>query len=476
MRPLPMHRTEPDCNGMNGVRVRPWMIVAAVSCVYASSFKGTFQFDDYHVIVDNEAVHSFSAWAADLAHGIRPLLKLSYTMNWTSGWGLSGFHLFNIAVHAANSFLVFLLSRKLVSRFSLPESGREPAAFCAALLFAVHPALTEAVTYISGRSMSLMALFYFSSLLAYDRGIESGRKSLFFFLSPILFLAAVAVRETAITLPFALLLWQMTDAPARGKALFRNMAVHFVLLLMIVVALLVHPGYRALLMDSLGTRGMEVNLLSQVKAITYLLSRLVLVHRLSVDPDLPVASVWSPAIAVQAMVLLLLVIAGFVLFRKRPWIGFGLLWFFLHLLPTNSLLPRLDLANERHLYIASWGIFIALSVEIALVAGRGAAFRRAFTAAAVLMFLTLGTFTVMRNNVYLSEVSFWEDAVRKMPDNARAHNNLGYAYFESGRRQKAAAEYRKAIRLRPGYERANENLRSLLDLENRQTSFEKGDE
>jgi hypothetical protein len=471
-----MHRAEPDYNGMNGSRVRSWLIVAAVFCVYASSFKGTFQFDDYNVIADNQAVHSFSAWASGLAQGIRPLLKLSYTLNWTSGWGLFGFHLFNIAVHAANSLLVFFLSRKLFSTFSLSETSRETAAFGAALLFAVHPALTEAVTYISGRSMSLMALFYFGSLLAYDRGIESGRKFLFFLLSPILFLAALAVRETAITLPFALLLWQLTVTPTRGKALFRNLTVHFALLGMIVVALLVHPGYRELLMYSLGTRAMGENLLSQITAMTYLLSRLVLVHRLSVDPGLPIASGWGPMIAVQALALLSLVVAGFVLFRKRPWLGFGLLWFFLHLLPTNSLLPRLDLANERHLYIASWGIFAAFSAEIALIAGRGAAFRRAITTAAVLVFLTLGAFTIMRNNVYESEVSFWEDAVRKVPDNARAHNNLGYAYFASGRRQEAAAEYREAIRLRPGYDRANENLRSLLALENQRTSFEKGDE
>jgi protein O-mannosyl-transferase len=459
---------------LSSVQGRSWLIVAAVVAVYASAFTGAFQFDDYDVIVDNGAVHSFSAWASGLVHGIRPLLKLSYTLNWTSGWGLFGFHLFNTAIHAGNCILVFILSRRLLSRFSLPETGRETAAFGAALLFAVHPVQTEAVTYICGRSMSLMALFYFGSMLAYDHGIETGRKSFYYLLSPLLFLAAVAVKETAITLPLALVLWQLSGKPAPGRELFRNLLVHIAVLGMSVLAPLAHPGYRTLLMDGLAARAIGVNLLSQVTALSYLLSRFVMIHRLNIDPDLPFAPGWTPVIAVQALVLLLLVIAALVLFRKRTWLGFGLLWFFLHLLPTNSLIPRLDLANERHLYIAGWGAYIALAAEVSLLLKRGNAGSRAVTAAVALLFLTLGAGTIQRNTVYRSEVSFWEDAVKKTPSNARAHNNLGYAYFESGRRQEAATEYGKAIRLRPGYERAGENLRSLLALENEGSASGKG--
>ena len=50
--------------------------------------------------------------------------------------------------------------------------------------------------------------------------------------------------------------------------------------------------------------------------------------------------------------------------RSRPWIAFGVLWFFLQLAPTNSLVPRVDVANDRQLYLAGWGLFLALSIQL----------------------------------------------------------------------------------------------------------------
>jgi len=59
---------------------------------------------------------------------------------------------------------------------------------------------TEAVTYISGRSVSLMAFFYLGSLLAYLRGRERGSRFLLYLASPTLFLLAAASKEVALTL------------------------------------------------------------------------------------------------------------------------------------------------------------------------------------------------------------------------------------------------------------------------------------
>ena len=41
---------------------------------------------------------------------------------------------------------------------------------------------------------------------------------------------------------------------------------------------------------------------------------------------------------------------------RRSWPAGGLLWFFLMLAPTNSLMPRLDVASDRHLYPALIGL------------------------------------------------------------------------------------------------------------------------
>ena len=139
--------------------------VAVVGMLYWPATTGPFQFDDYNVIVDNPAIHSLPAWF-DSMPGIRPLLKLSYTLNWSLLNGaLSpqpfGFHLFNIGCHLLSTALVFTLLNRL--RADHRHGGL--IALAGAALFALHPAQTEAITYICGRSVALMSLFYLAALV-----------------------------------------------------------------------------------------------------------------------------------------------------------------------------------------------------------------------------------------------------------------------------------------------------------------------
>ncbi len=445
---------------MNTKWGRYGLLVAAVMAAYLNALWGIFQFDDYNVIVDNSEIHTLSAWFSGLPQGIRPLLKLTYLLNWTCGGDVFGFHVFNVSVHAANTVLIYLLSRRFFGhRLSNPQD-LEHAALLTALLFALHPVQTESVTYISGRSMSLMAMFYLGSMLAYVRGVEERRTFYQYVLSPLLFAAAAAVRETAVTLPFAIVLWEAVGAESISLGvLVRKQLVHWVMLACLLLLLIFHPTYSALLEFSLQTRDAGVNLLNQVNGIFYLLSRFVLIHQLNIDPGIPLMSAWNPLLAVESAVLLTLLILGIATLRHRPWLGFGLLWFFLHLLPTNSIIPRLDIANERHLYLASWGIALAFSGEFMRV--REIVDARKFKVAAATILMVLTMFTVMRNHMYRSEVSLWEDTVEKSPMNARAHNNLGFAYANTGRLREALAEYQEALKIRPEYETAKENLDAL---------------
>jgi protein O-mannosyl-transferase len=438
------------------------LLAAAVCVAYLNAFTTAFQFDDYNVIVDNAQVHSFSAWYSGLAHGIRPLLKFTYMLNWTSGTGVFGFHLFNLSIHVINAVLVYLLTRKFFDYRSSSGPDGEFIALATALLFALHPVQTEAVTYISGRSMSLMAFFYLGSMLAYVHGAEGRRKTLLYVVSPFLFVAAVAVKETAVTLPFALVLWEASSGKAGDwKASAKQQALHWGLLAFCALFFVLHPAYADLLAYGFGTRSVSDNLLSQINGVSYLLSRLIFISRLNIDPVLPVMSAWTPLLVGEALFLAALLLAGLVSFRRRPWLGFGLLWFLLHLLPTNSIIPRLDIANERHLYLAVWGLFLGLCGEIAALHRAGILRSRTIRTGAAVVLLLLCFFTVMRNRVYRSEVSLWEATVNTSPDNARAHNNLGYAYSHAGRGKEALAEYREALRLRPGYRRASENIAAL---------------
>jgi len=435
-------------------RLSPVLILAGtVAVVYLNSFRGAFQFDDYLVIVDNAGVHSWSAFLAGLPRGIRPLLKFTYTLNWTSGLGLFGFHLVNVSLHAANAVLLFHFASKAIG-----ASGF--AALLSALLFAVHPVQTEAVTYICGRSVSLMAFFYLGSLLAYLRGRERRSRSLLYLASPILFLLATASKEVALTLPFALVLCEAVRRERTGwEEVFRAQAVHWVLLGSLAVLFIAHAGYGRLLEVCFDIRGPAANLFTQLHGISYLLSLLSLPHTLNFDPDLPVFSGWSPVLLPEALLLAALLAAGIFGLRRRSLAGFGILWFFLHLVPTNSFIPRFDVANDRQLYLASWGLFLALASGADLLRrNRG---ERWVTAVAVLLVVALGGFTVSRNAVYRSQVALWEDTVRRSPGKARVQNNLGYAYERAGRFKEAEAAYLRALRVDPAYALARRNLRGL---------------
>lgn len=431
------------------------LLAGTVVAVYLNSFRGVFQFDDYNVIVDYAGVHTWSGFLASLPRGIRPLLKFTYTLNWTCGLGLFGFHLLNVTLHAANAVMLFFLARKIGGPSVCPFVALLPA-----FLFAVHPVQTEAVTCISGRSVSLMTFFYLGSLLAYLRGRERGRGVLSRTLSPILFVLAVASKEVAITLPIAMVLCEAARHERNGwKEAFRAQAVHWMLLFFFAVLFLAHYGYGRLLEACFGIRGAASNLLTQIHGIAYLLSRLVRPHDLNFDPDLPVFSGWANVLLPETSLLSALLAAGVFGLKKRSLAGFGILWFFLHLVPTNSVIPRLDVANERQLYLASWGLFLAVAAGAELLREKWGA--RWLTPVAAVLVIVLGGLTVSRNTVYRSEIALWEDTVGKSPGKARAWNNLGYSYDQGGRFREAEAAYLRALRIDPGYAHARGNLKAL---------------
>jgi tetratricopeptide (TPR) repeat protein len=419
--------------------VRPALLLAATAvAAYAASLLAAFQFDDYNVIVRDPAVHGWGALAEELARGLRPVLKASYTLSWTLGDGApAAFAAFNIVVHALNTVLLYFIGLRLAARW---KPGLEAAVLFAALLFALHPVQTEAVTYLSGRSTSLAATFYLGALLVYLRHGP-------LWASLGLFVLACGSKETALVLPAALLLCD--------RGFVRRQAPFWVLALAFLAAALLHERYARFFEFAFSQRGIAENLLTQVQGVGYLVSRLFLPHRLNIDPALPSLLGWDAALAFQGAALVGLLLLGIHSFKKRPWIGFGILWFVVHLAPTNSLVPRIDVANERQLYLAWWGLAFALSIQLALVACR----KRIL--AAVLLSALAGL-SISRQLEYRSEVALWEAAVREAPWNARAYNNLGYARLQAGDREGALRAYREALAFDPRDETARYNLEDAL--------------
>jgi len=472
-------RVDPDRRRLRGARrraprvtpSRSWRsdaaavagLVLAVGVAYANAFGASFQFDDWDVVVRDPRVQGIGAWW-DAMPGIRPLLKLSYALGHASGTGVVGFHAVNVAIHAANAVLVFVFCGRLVARHVGEPAAARRIALTAALLFALHPIQTEAVTYVSGRSTSLSTGLSLASLLLAlpARGATAPAASAASLLALGL---ALGVKESAVWVPGVLVLWHLTD-PADSpspRAALRATAAHWLVLLAALAAAAALPAYRSLVATSLATRPPFENLVAQSRGLAWLAGQVVRFDRLNADPALAAATRVDPAGFAFGLALLGLVGWAFVALRRRPLAAFAVLFPALALAPTNTLVARLDLANDRQAYAALIGpaLLVALGLERLRASSRPAAGFAPVVAVALV--LAFGVATHRRNAVYRDEVVFWRDVVAKAPHNARGFNNLGFAL--AARCDAAGAEraFERALALDPGSVRAAVNLRLLRE-------------
>lgn len=446
------------------------LVAAACLAVYLVGLQGSFQFDDFNVIVDNEAVHSLAAWWQSMP-GIRPLLKLSYALNWIIAPQAPAFRAVNLVCHLVNGVLVYVLLREWMRQVPARAHDAPWLALLAALIFVLHPAQTEAVTYVSGRSVSLMGTFYLMSLLAFSARSGNARqlssheaasaetaRGGALIASLLCFGCALATKETAWTLPFALVLvlYGIRRIPLREA--LRRTRWHWLVLTLALLAASSLPRYRDLFWTSIATRTLAENLLAQIDGVSYLLTQPLLLLTTNIDPDLPAHGTPTPMLAAKGACLFSLFAFGALLAFKRAWAGVAIVWLLLHLLPTNSLLPRLDIANDRQLYLGMIGP--------ALLAAGGmvwCAHQRPAGAAIVVVavMVLLGGMTMRRNQDYATEVSLWQATVRESPNKARAWNNLGHAYRQVGRKAEAIAAFERALQLNPDAIKARHNLEAL---------------
>ena len=413
---------------------RVFVLFAAVTAVvYANAFRGLFHLDDAGILADARLA-SVTAYVRHVPGMIRPALRLTFLVD-RALWGgnPAGYHLLNVLLH----FGSVLLFHAIVLRLT----GKRGPALVASLLFLVHPIATETVTYVSGRASGLMAFFYLAALYGYVRGSHA--------LAVGCFVLSLLSKEIALTFPLALLLVEHVARQRSGKELGEAVRRFHLPFWGVTAAFLLAaastPRYVYLFDVSRRIRPMAANLLAQIDVVAYALSLFVVPGRLSVEHDLGGAAFAWPAPGSVLLIAGLLALAIACL-RRAPLAAFGLLWFFLQILPTNSVLARYDALSERNLYLAAPGLFLAVaSLASARLPARGGAFVARGISVGVLALLAMAT--VDRNALYATSVEFWADAARKAPAKARPHVNLGCAYYADGDFDRAMAEFRRALAL-----------------------------
>ena len=142
-----------------------------------------FVYDDYVSVVENPSIQPPLYLRSVLLYQLtRPVVNASYAVD-RAIWGPEpfGYHLTSVLLHMLNVGLLFLLVWRLSEDWQ--RTTGEPAhaqatAFATALLFAVHPMMTEAVGYISGRSEVLCATFFLLGMLCARRWMLRRRRAL----------------------------------------------------------------------------------------------------------------------------------------------------------------------------------------------------------------------------------------------------------------------------------------------------------
>ena len=435
-----------------------WALCAAallflVFEVYAPALGGPFLFDDVYLPFAMPGVEKLSF--TDWLQGVRPMLMLTFWMNYNlSGTQPLSYHVFNLLFHLINAILLFFLVRRLLSRAGESGFTRDFLAAFAGAVFLLHPVQTESVAYVASRSESLSLLFFFAAFAAFlyrrSEAIGFGSSAIVV----LLFGCALLVKEHAAVLPVLLLLtdYYWNQPPFSLQGIRRNWRLYVPIMVLTVGGGVFVWG----VLQAADTAGFRVEGLTwyeyfftQWRAIWVYIRLFVLPFGQSLDYAYPISRTPLDHGAILGLVGLLLLAGAAIYYRRRfPLASYGFFAFLILLAPTSSLVPIKDPLAERRLYLPMIGLLLIL-VDL-LRRLRISRVQLAAGCAAVLVVLSVLTY--QRNIVWSDPILLWQDTVAKSPHNSRAHFQLAYAYYQSGRCAESVRAYEETAQLtKPDY-------------------------
>ena len=450
---------------MSPRRLVPIALAAATAAmavlVYLNALHNPFVYDDHRTILENLSIRGPGHLRAILLHDVfRPVVNISYAIDYAV-WGLAplGFHATSVLIHAANVVLLFLLMRKLVADTRAePGASANAAAFATAAIWAVHPMMTQAVGYTSGRPETLCALFFLGALLAIHAWLANGRPALVVVAAGCWALA-LASKEVAVMLPFVLIAYEkLVPGGAGGRAgtTRRPMQLAWPMLALVAVAgaarlaifLTVENAGRARFMWTYALVSLDV--LRQYVSLMFLAGGQSIFHTERV-----VTTLADPGVVLNAVWIVALAALVWKVGRRLPLVGFGAAWLALMLVPSAVMLP-LDVGEpmaEQRVYLAGAGFAIAAGGAFAYLrewSSRRPVWTRGVLAAALgLLLVALGARTIARNQIWSDPVRLWSEAVDSAPGVWLPYRGLGDALRDRQDYVGASEAYREAVRLRP---------------------------
>ena len=442
-----------------------WMVLLILVAIpFATGLPHGFVYDDHGSIAENPFLDepgnfrkllTFQTLTdSAIPDGRRPLVVLSYLFDRVV-WGSKpfGYHLTNLFLHSIVVVLIVVLVRR-----TQPE--REPfLAFAAALLYGVHPVLTETVQCPAFREDILLTLFVLLFLLT------TTRQRTVWLSIPALALALLA-KESAVVAP-ALLLWMWICFPAvrlrRGTAaaLFGVCAALIVLFAMLWFK---SGSFQAATTERAPMAlQFPANLLTAPWLWVKVLRVLAWPRPLIVDYVItPVSQISDWRFQAGAATLLACAFAALTLVRRAPWIAFGMGWMLIGFVPVSNIVPLYNPFSERYLYLISIG-FVLIAVQLMSIlpeknwyrfAARPGEFgeNSCLHSRALILALICATYSglvVDRLSDWTDDLSLWSKTLLQEPRSARAHIWVGLGCKKMGEIELALKHFHEADRLNP---------------------------
>ncbi|MGD0282197.1 MAG: tetratricopeptide repeat protein [Dissulfurispiraceae bacterium] len=372
------------------------------------------------------------------------------------------FHFVNMLFHAGNSVLVFMIA-SLLPRETYPPTSTPPSnlpsaisspPFIAALLFATHPIHTEPVTWISGGASELSFTFYYLlSLWFYIRWKEGLRIG--YFLSLASFFASTLCKETALTFPLTLFLYDYA---------FRKKEDTFPVLVKRYIPYFIVAGiYLAVRMNAVNSFTiLDVYTEMYYKGLSFW-QYVINVFPLFVEylKDLffpfnlnyfhtfrPIETLFKVKGMLSMAITLAYLFIIFLAWKRNKVMFFSLVFIILPLLPAFYIKALTGTPYaERYLYLPSFGFVLLIAASFDVLNKKMAR----YSIVTILIVLTVvGLYsvrTITRTPVWKDNFTLLTDTVKKSPESELIHRRLGRVFRGMNRYGEAIEQYRKAVEL-----------------------------
>lgn len=453
------------------------LIMLVGTAVYSNTLHVPFILDDSQTLF----YLSGKSLAATIVHGgFRRVADASFLLNLTiHGSTVTGYHLFNLAIHLAASITLFFVMRSVCVALRTSYTSKDGVAketvilerfipLASALLFVLHPLQTQAVTYIIQRYTSLATLFYLLSVLAFINGRtlcekqeKVGHVWLWLGLSLVTGLLAFGCKQITFTLPVMLVVLEMFLF--RGRLINRRFFLVCGTLCAFVMAAMLIMWWGRSLDDFLSAVQMATAETDLITRKTYFLTqtRVVATYlRLLLVPvgqsliwDSPLYESFLSVPVIAAIVLHgVILLSAVAFFRKShqnlqagEWhlgvlqriVSLGIVWFYVTMVIESSIIPIHAVMFEHRIYLPSVGFFMAIAACALLMTRFYAARIKTVRMLLVVLCLVLGGLTLARNQIWNDPLSLSEESHRKFPDNHLAKIYLCYEYMSRNMHEKA---------------------------------------